>query len=371
VFAAEFKNVEKRYHHNKVLKEFDLSIEESEFTVIFGEPGCGKSVILRLLTAIEKPDGGAIFIRGQNITGLSSADLNIGYIPQSFALYPHYSVFDNIAYPLTLIKHPKNEIKKAVNDAAEMLRIHNLLGKRPDQLSGGEKQRVALARGIVKKTNLFVFDDPLAGLDFKLREQLIDDLKEMQKIMGATFIYATSDPLEALMLAHYISILHDGRIIENGPLINVYENPKHVKTIELLDYPRANIFKGKLAKLNKQLVCKTIFFDFPVRVEKEDKIMDGKKVYVGIRAGDILPGAKDKKDCASFNGNIILKEDLGSELLVHINYENLKLISVVRHEDEVLISKDNEYFRVPYDSIAIYDEIDGVRIGRGGYIDYA
>jgi ABC-type sugar transport system ATPase subunit len=223
--AAEFQSVSQIYHHETVLKNISMKIDSGEFAVIYGPPGCGKSVLLRLLTGLETPTEGKIFMREEDVTGVPSGERSIGYVPQSFALYPHFKVYDNISYPLRLIGEKKAKIDEAVKSAASMLRITPLLEKYPDQLSGGEKQRVALARGITKKTGIYVFDDPLSGLDFKLREQLIDDLKQMQESLGATFIYTTSDTLEAMMLAEQIFILDKGRIIENGSLVVLYYSP--------------------------------------------------------------------------------------------------------------------------------------------------
>jgi ABC-type sugar transport system ATPase subunit len=203
--AIELHGVCKAYKNKPILHNLDLTINAGSFTVIFGGPASGKSVLLRLIMGLEKPDRGQILIRDTDAAHLLPAERNIGYIPQSFALYPHFSVYDNIAYPLTLARMDKASIKARVEDAANRLKISALLGKKPNQLSGGEKQRVAIARGIVKETEIFIFDDPLTGLDFKLREQLFDDFKRLREAMDATFVYTTSDALEALMMADEIA----------------------------------------------------------------------------------------------------------------------------------------------------------------------
>ena len=177
---VEFHGVTKRYGKTEILKELDLKIPENDFTVVYGLPSSGKSVLLRVLMGLEFPDEGDILLRGQDVRKRPPNERNLGYIPQDFALFPQKTIFENIAYPLRLMRRPDGEIRGIVQRAAEMLSIDDLLGKLPTQLSGGQKQRVAIARGIVKETDIYVFDDPLAGLDFKLREKLFDDLKMLR-----------------------------------------------------------------------------------------------------------------------------------------------------------------------------------------------
>ncbi|MGO9810479.1 MAG: ABC transporter ATP-binding protein, partial [Isosphaeraceae bacterium] len=188
--SVAFRAVSKTYRGGAALDRFDLVVERESLTVICGPPGSGKSVLFRLLVGLETPDTGSIEIDGHDIAGLSAAQRPIGYVPQSFALYPHLRVYDNIAYPLTLARVPKDEIARRVDRAAGILSITHLLNKMPDQLSGGEKQRTALARGLLKEASLFVLDDPLIGLDFKLRERLMDELKSLRQELKATFLYA-------------------------------------------------------------------------------------------------------------------------------------------------------------------------------------
>jgi len=366
VIAVEFNSIKKKYRNNEVLRDITFKINQNEFTILFGEPGCGKSVILRLLTGIEKPDSGYIKIRGENISNKPVSEINIGYIPQSFALYPHYSVYDNIAYPLKLVKASKEEIDKSLSKIAKMLRIDHLLNKKPDQLSGGEKQRVAIARGLVKKTDIFVFDDPLAGLDFKLREQLIDDLREMQRLISSTFIYATSDPLETLMLAQNVLVIHEGRIVDQGPLEEVYKNANHIKSFEILDFPRSNIINGRLEKLNDRVYCTTEIFKIPVDIFNIEDINESNEVFIGIRPGDISPAEKEEGNMVSFSAKVILSEDLGAELLLHLESNGIKLMSILRHEDENLIKSNIQNFVIKNDEIKIYSRQFGMLIGQGG-----
>ena len=203
----------KAYGSERVLDGLDLAVEKNSFTVLCGPSGSGKSVLFRLLVGLEQPDSGTIMLNGKDITDMSAARRAVGYVPQSFALYPHLSVHDNIGYPLKLAKWPISEISRRVAWASDVLAITHLLDKTPDQLSGGEKQRTALARGLLKDADIFILDDPLVGLDYKLRERLMDELKGLQKELDATFVYATLDSLEALTMAENMVVLDSGRIV--------------------------------------------------------------------------------------------------------------------------------------------------------------
>jgi ABC-type sugar transport system ATPase subunit len=367
VNAAEFHHVSKDYRHQAVLRDVHLTVATGTFAVIFGPPGCGKSVLLRLLTGLERPTSGKIYMRGEDVTDLASGERNIGYVPQSFALYPHYRVVDNIAYPLKLMGTPKTEIHQAVKRAAGMLRIEPLLHKYPEQLSGGEKQRVALARGITKKSEIYVFDDPLSGLDFKLREQLIDDLKQMQKSLGATFIYTTSDSLETLMLAEQIFFLDRGVIVESGTAEEIYYHPGHIRTMELIGFPKANVVRGKLTSVDGKLKCDSQLFSFPVLLDRETGGREKERNVTLAMKPEALQFERGKgADTVSFETRIVLREDLGGELIVHLETRGERLLSVVRQEDSSIVANEGATVYVPISEIVLYGFEDGRRIGRGG-----
>lgn len=361
---ATFEKISKTYDDNCVLKNVSCEIEEGSFSVVFGQSGCGKSLLLRLLTGFEKPTSGSISIEGKDVVHISPGERGIGYIPQSFALYPHYKVYDNIAYPLKLGGEKQDHVKDEVNRVAEMLNITKLLNKYPDKLSGGEKQRVALARGIIKKSNFFVFDDPLCGLDFKLRERIMDDLRIMQKKLNATFLYTTSDPLEAMMLADKIFILDGGEIIESGKVEDIYYKPMQRRSMELLGFPKANVFSGRLEKSSSGTVCKSDIFEIPVAFEagKEDTDLE---IKIGIRPKDIkLEAVED--EMVKIEAEIVLREDLGGELELHLEIGEHSFISIIRQDDIYLVKKDRIDIYIPYKSIVIFSLDDDTRIGHGG-----
>ena len=244
------EELSKSYRGSKALAAIDLEIEPRSFTVICGPPGSGKSVLMRILIGLESPDTGRILVDDTDITGLPAASRSIGYVPQSFALFPQMSVFDNVAYPMKLQGVPRAEIVSRVDQAASMLRIGKLLRKRPSELSGGEKQRAAIARGILKNANTFILDDPLVGLDFKLRESLMDDLKDLRAELDATFLYITSNSLEALTMADRLVVMDAGRVLQSGPVETVYQQPSVLRAAELVGFPRCNVLSGRLEVRN-------------------------------------------------------------------------------------------------------------------------
>jgi ABC-type sugar transport system ATPase subunit len=364
--ALELWDIHKGYGPNNVLRGVNLAVEAGSFMVIFGPPSCGKSVLVRILTGLEKPSSGQIRMRGTEATHQDPGQRNVGYVPQSFALYPHFNVHDNIAYPLTLMAIPQAEIEPAVRQVAEQLRISPLLSKYPDQLSGGEKQRVALARGIVKPTEIYILDDPLAGLDFKLREQLFDDLKQMQESLKATFVYTTSDPLEALALADQIAILAGGQIVETGPIQKVYHWPQHVRTMELLGFPPSNRLTGVVQIRSGQTWCHTGLFEFPIQASQPSSAPpEREKVDLAIRPQDIVFEAERQNDLLKCRAEVLLREDLGAEVVVHMKVGETSLVTVIPHAKDELIAGDVLTIGVRPSAVAIFESKTGQRLGQG------
>ena len=362
MLAIELRSIAKKYGRVEVLRDFDLSVEAGTFTVVFGLPACGKSVLVRLLTGLERPSAGHILLRGNEATKVDSGGRNIGYVPQSFALYPHFSVYSNISYPLDLTKFPKSRIDSAVKQIAEQLKIDHLLEKFPDQLSGGEKQRVALARGVVKPTDIYILDDPLVGLDFKLREQMFDDLKSMQQALESTFLYTTSDPLEALALADNVAILDGGRIVEAGDLESLYRRPNHISTMTLLGFPPSNQIIGELSIRTDQVWCRTGLFELPVNMASSAGLpAEIGDVRAVIRPEDIhLNG--DQDGMLNCQAQVVLREDLGGEVIVYLEVNNIPLVTVISHADAHLVSNDRVTVGVHPSKVVLFNSDTGQRI---------
>jgi ABC-type sugar transport system ATPase subunit len=353
-----FEGVSKSYRRTTALDRVDLDIEPASLTVVCGPPGCGKSVLARILIGLEAPSAGRIFFDGTEITQTPAAERSIGYVPQSFALFPHMSVFDNIAYPMALQGVPRSDIARRVDQAAGILRIGPLLAKRPSQLSGGEKQRAAIARGLLKNANIFILDDPLVGLDFKLRESLMEDLKEMRAEIGATFLYITSDPLEALTMAERLVVLDQGRLVEAGPVDTVYYDPMCLRTIELVGFPRCNVLPGCLDTTNA--ICATAIGQLSIALE------DGatsSEAMVAIRPEDIAPPAAGVAPLGV--GKVTLVENLGSESVIYVQLDEATLVTTVPARALASLDLGDPFpLAVRPGGPRIFDRASGRRIGR-------
>jgi ABC-type sugar transport system ATPase subunit len=361
---VDIRSVSKAFGRKTIIDDLTVMANAGDLTVVFGPPGSGKTVLLRLLMGLEHPDQGEVWLRGENITHRAAADRNIGYVPQSFALYPHISVFKNIAYPLELAGIKGAPVKQAVDHAAEMLHITEHLGKRPDQLSGGQKQRVAIARGIVKQTEVFVLDDPLAGLDFKLREQLVDDLKELQEAWKVTFLYSTSDAIEALTLGDHIAVLDAGRIVEHGAPEQLYSSPARAETMSHLGFPQPNFVSGTLVNRAGGLWCVTDLFEFPVQVG--DSATEGTEVRVGIRPESVAieSGVNPNGRRLHAPAQILLREDLGGEEIIYLDVNGTSLTTVLRHDDSSQLISDQATISLDPKDLALF-AASGERVGEG------
>jgi ABC-type sugar transport system ATPase subunit len=368
------ENISKAYRGTPVLSDLTFSAMPGDLTVVYGPPAAGKSVLVRVLTGLEQPDSGRIILRGQDVTHEAPAERNIGYVPQSFALYPHLSVRANISYPLDLAHVPSSESREVVATAAAMLKIEEHLDKKPDQLSGGQKQRVAIARGIAKRTDFFVLDDPLAGLDFKLREQLVDDLRGLNTATGASILYVTSDVIEAMTLADELAVLAAGSVIEHGLPEALYHDPHNVGTMALVGFPAANLLRGSLQRRDGELWCTTPLFAFLADVEFDRASTD---VIVGFRPERIrLSYAGSEPDGADgralqFSSSLVLREDLGGEDIVYLaaSGESLTMVDRDHHRGDDL----DQVVTVsifPH-NLALFDAATGERVGRGARLPAA
>jgi len=359
------ENISKAYGGTPALTDLSFAAMPGDLTVVYGPPAAGKSVLVRVLTGLEQPDAGRIFLRGQDVTHEAPAERNIGYVPQSFALYPHLSVRSNISYPLDLAHVPSSESREVVATAAAMLKIEEHLDKKPDQLSGGQKQRVAIARGIAKRTDFFVLDDPLAGLDFKLREQLVDDLRALSTATGASILYVTSDVIEALTLADELAVLAAGTIIEHGVPETLYREPRSLGTMALVGFPPSNFLGGTLERRGDAIWCVTSLFEFPADVPSNTAPGD---VIVGFRPERIHlshhTGSQDGTNgrTLQFLASIVLREDLGGEDIVYFAAGGESFTMVDRdHERGDDLDQQVTVSIYPRD-LAVFDGATGLRL---------
>jgi len=361
--AVRFERVVRRYGCGVALDGVDLTVEAGSLTVLCGPSGSGKSVLLRLLVGLETPDAGRILIDGDDITAWPAARRRIGYVPQSFALFPHMSVRRNIAYPLGQRGVAASEIDARIGRVAEILRITALLEKRPSQLSGGEKQRVAIARGTIQDASVFALDDPLVGLDFKLRESLMDDLKDMRAALSATFLYVTSDSLEALTMAEQLAVLDAGHLVEAGAVERIYHEPQRLRSAELIGFPRCNIVPGRLDGTR----CINGLAPFAFEGDA------GREVSVAIRPEHVvfMPGAPEAGDING-TGRISLMENLGAECVVYFEAGGITLVSAPSSEMASHLSVGGPFaYRIRPETMLVFEPGSGARLGVGKVAAYA
>ncbi|WP_158801808.1 MULTISPECIES: ABC transporter ATP-binding protein [unclassified Acidisoma] len=350
---VRLQGVSQSYRGVKALDDVTVEVASQRLTVLCGPPAAGKSVLLRLLVGLEQPSEGRILIDDRDITDVPAAQRRIGYVPQSFALFPHVSVFDNIAYPLALQHVSRAEIALRVGQVAEILGINPLLSKRPSQLSGGEKQRAAIARGMLKNADLFLLDDPLVGLDFKLRESLMEDLKDMRAELGATFLYVTSDSLEALTMAEDLIVLDAGHVVEANPVAEVYHSPRHLRAAELVGFPRCNVLAGVL---DAGGLCRTGIVDFPLSAPTN---------FVG----EVAVVARPEQIAYRADGapaTVRLMENLGAECVVYFEAGGQTLVTSVPSPSVAHLDIDSPFpFVVRGEGLLVFDRASGALVGRG------
>lgn len=309
--TVTLKSLEKLFNNQRILSNINLKISDGEFIVILGPSGCGKSTLLRLVAGLEAVSKGEIFIGEKNVTNIEPKDRKIAMVFQNYALYPHMTVFNNIAYGLKLQKVSKSEIIKKVNFASEILQLNELLQRKPSQLSGGQRQRVAMGRAIVRDPNVFLFDEPLSNLDAKLRTQMRFEIKKIQKKFNTTSIYVTHDQIEAMTLADRIVLLNKGNIEQIGTPIELYTKPASTFVGGFIGNPPMNFIPG-------EYISNYINFN-----------NFNKNCIVGIRPENIkiLTDIEDKK---SIPFKFEMFEIIGHESLVYGKIDNSNISIIIK-----------------------------------------
>ena len=303
------KNLGKSFGDNKVINNFNIDIEDGEFIVLVGPSGCGKSTLLRMVSGLESIDQGEIFLDSKLINNLIPSKREIAMVFQSYALYPHMNVFENMSFGLKMEKIPKNEINQKVNHAANTLQIEDLLERKPKQLSGGQRQRVAIGRAITRSPKVFLFDEPLSNLDAALRSEMRVEISKLHKKLNSNIIYVTHDQIEAMTLADRIVVLNKGNIEQFGTPSEIYSDPNNIFVAEFIGSPKMNIIKiGKNQIINSNTLK---LFDNNITFENF-KFED--EMYIGIRPEDISL-KKDRE--IQLNVKIDMIENLGFEKIIY------------------------------------------------------
>ena len=321
--SVTYTNVYKRFGDVVAVNDLSIEVADKEFLVLVGPSGCGKSTALRCLAGLEEISEGEIKIGDRVVNDVPPKDRDIAMVFQSYALYPHMSVFDNMAFGLKLRKMDKAEIKRRVNDAADILGIEMLLDRKPRQLSGGQRQRVALGRAIVREPNVFLLDEPLSNLDAKLRVQTRAEISKLHKQLETTFIYVTHDQTEAMTMADRIAVMKLGILNQVDSPQNLYDMPVNKFVAGFIGSPSMNFFDGQLAQSDGKIVFDGGSFNLPIPDAKKDVYAPhvGKPVTFGIRPEDIhnpdfLPQGIIP---ATVSAKVEVTELMGNEIFVYLN----------------------------------------------------
>jgi multiple sugar transport system ATP-binding protein len=328
--TLQLKGINKIYDNNvQAVFDFNLDIKDREFIVLVGPSGCGKSTTLRMIAGLEEISSGELFINDKFSNLTAPKDRDIAMVFQSYALYPHMTVYENMAFGLRLKKLPKHEIDERVKEAARILEIENFLDRKPKALSGGQRQRVALGRAIVRNAQVFLMDEPLSNLDAKLRVQMRSEIIKLHERLNATTIYVTHDQTEAMTMATRIVVMKDGYIQQIGTPKEIYNHPNNMFVANFIGAPAMNFITGKYAKGrfevdNKSFMVPKMFHDYL-------KNEEGKEIVLGIRPEDIhYEGivAETFPD-TPFDFNIEVSELLGHEFILHGRFGDQPILAKV------------------------------------------
>ena len=316
--TVSLKSINKSFGATQVIDNISLDVAEGEFVVFVGPSGCGKSTLLRMIAGLEKESGGTIEINGRNVSGLEPVERGISMVFQSYALYPHMSVFDNIAFPLSIQKLSKADIRTRVEKAADILHLNDRLKHKPGQLSGGQRQRVAIGRAIVREPKVFLFDEPLSNLDASLRADMRVELSELHKTLNTTMIYVTHDQIEAMTMADRIVVLNEGKVEQYGAPMDLYNTPQSKFVAGFIGQPRMNFIPGRIDStyVNGLRVTASSGAQLLAHVDCTDANVEG-NVEVGIRPEDFSLNKGD----AGLDITLRVVEKLGGITIV---YGNLK-----------------------------------------------
>ncbi len=355
---------EKGKGRKKAVDDISFTVFDKEFMVLVGPSGCGKSTLLRMIAGLEEISEGSLLIDGNRMNERSPRQRDIAMVFQNYALYPHMTVYDNMAFGLKLQNFNKSEIRKRVMETAQLLEIEDELNKRPKSLSGGQRQRVAIGRAIIRRPKVFLFDEPLSNLDAKLRSQMRIELQRLHREINATMVYVTHDQTEAMTLGHRIAVLNKGKLMQLDTPMNLYDHPANQFVAGFIGSPSMNFLKGQIRK-EQELYFEHVSGQFKVSLEgAAGATLPGyidKEVILGIRPEHIyLPG-----DGATTDGalEVIAFENMGNEQLIYLALGNQKII-VRRPQTHEISIGDRVNISLSRNNILFMEESTGQVIGK-------
>ena len=353
--TVSFKKIEKNFGKIKIIHGISFDIAEGEFVVLVGPSGCGKSTLLRMLAGLEEISDGEISIDGKVINELDSKDRDIAMVFQSYALYPHMSVRDNMAFSLKLRNADAELTRKRVGDAARILNLDPLLDRFPRELSGGQRQRVAMGRAIVRDPKVFLFDEPLSNLDAKLRVAMRAEIKALHQRLKTTTVYVTHDQIEAMTMADRIVVMHDGIIEQIGTPLELFDRPGNLFVAQFIGSPSMNVFAGTLRRADGRAWVESQGNQWPVGPLAAGR--DGQAVHYGVRPGDMVIAEAGRGIAAK----VIVVEPTGAEteLVLAVGETNF---TVVLHGRTAVKPDDIVGLQMDAAKAHLFDEANGQRL---------
>ena len=369
--SIRFDNINKSYGDVSIIKNLSFGVNSGEFMVFVGPSGCGKSTLLRMIAGLETITSGDLWIGDRIVNQVHPKDRDIAMVFQSYALYPHMNVFDNIAFGLKIRKMPLEEIRRRVNDAAATLGLESLLDRKPKALSGGQRQRVALGRAIVRNPSVFLFDEPLSNLDAELRVQMRSEISQLQRRLSTTTVYVTHDQVEAMTMGQRIAVMcsctPDGSQVSNlmqcGPPMEIYDSPANIFTARFIGTPRMNMLPARISDDGRTVE----FLDWrmPVSTQFAEAAMRarGKPVSLGIRSEHV--GAAHEVDWAqrySVRGKVEMVEPLGHEVILHMRLRNEPFVGRLRSHGALPAPGDEFSMEINYEAMHLFDPANEQRL---------
>ncbi len=352
-----FRNVQKTYDNKvKVLHGISFDIVDGEFVVLVGPSGCGKSTLLRMLAGLEEISAGEITIDGKVVNDLESKDRDIAMVFQSYALYPHMTVGENMGFSLRLRNADPTLTAQRVNDAARILNLDKLLDRHPRELSGGQRQRVAMGRAIVRDPKVFLFDEPLSNLDAKLRVAMRAEIKALHQRLKTTTVYVTHDQIEAMTMADRIVVMHDGIIEQIGTPLDLYDRPVNLFVAQFIGSPAMNVVSGTLRGAGGASEVEAAGTRWPVPAQVGGT--DGQAVHYGIRPGDVHLAPPGQGIAAT----VIVVEPTGAETELLLQVGDAQLVVVI-HGRTAAKPDDTVYLAIDADKAHVFDTATGQRLG--------
>ncbi|HVO18422.1 MAG TPA: sn-glycerol-3-phosphate ABC transporter ATP-binding protein UgpC [Anaeromyxobacter sp.] len=359
--GVRISSLAKRFGETSVIEHLDLDIADHEFMVLVGPSGCGKSTVLRMIAGLESISGGTISIGDRVVNEVEPKDRDVAMVFQSYALYPHLTIRENIEFGLKIRKLPRPEIDRLVSEAATILGIEKLLERKPRQLSGGQRQRVAVGRAIVRKPAVFLFDEPLSNLDAKLRVQMRAEIKKLQARLRTTAVYVTHDQVEAMTMGTRICVLNRGVLQQVGAPLEVYERPASAFVAQFIGTPPMNFLRGTLR--DGAVAVGSLSVPLPASLRDAAGKLGGRKVIAGIRPEHVLPkGHEHRGPVLPLEVAVEIVETLGDEIVVHS-----------RVGDDVLVYQEDAHrapevgaratVQVEIDRLHLFDGETELRIG--------